>query len=102
MAETGFRTLLVVGKNHAKIARKYSADKKGEPFVKYKKEDVTKLHITHLKVLEKDLKNTPQGSKEYNAFYEIYKIILEMSDEEFFEYLADDELYSINENGDIV
>lgn len=102
MTNNYFRTLLVIGNNHESIAKKYSADHTGEPIIRYKKCDANKLHETHVNVLTEAIKNCDKDSSEYEYYNKMLRYILEMTDDEYFEYLGDDTAFDFNENGDII
>ena len=88
-SNTGFRTLLVIGENHSEIAKKYSLDTQVEPYIRYRFDDVEKLHTTHMKTLEMLIKSVQDTNRElaekYRAMYEECR---EMDDFENYQQLT--------------
>lgn len=85
MARSVFRTVLVIGDNHEEIIKKYSLDTSVEPYVRYKRDDASKLQKQHLKFLESILTNPNFTMTERQK--EMYKnLYLDYKDMDEFEY----------------
>lgn len=60
-----FRTLLVVGDEHKKIANKYSLDRGVQPYIKYRFDDMAKLHEEHIQYYKKLLEHLSDKDNDY-------------------------------------
>lgn len=84
-----FRTLLVIGDNHAEIAKLYSLDTMVKPYLRYKFDNKTKYHIDQMKILEKQIQATQDTNpKLCNMYKDLYKKTSEMDDFEFYQQLT--------------
>lgn len=101
-----FRTLLVIGKDHKKIAAKYSATNfvGGEKKVKYKLTEAPRLHVLYLKTVEEIIKslqenpNVPHRQEQLDDYMDVYRRYSKMDDFMFYQALT--EIYEHDENGD--
>lgn len=91
MARSVFRTVLVIGDNHEEIIKKYSLDTVVEPYVRYKRDEASKLQKKHLQFLESILTNpnftmTERQKEMYKNMYLDFK---EMDDFDYYLHITD-------------
>lgn len=90
MTRSVFRTVLVIGDNHEEIIKKYSLDTVVKPYVKYKREEASKLQENQLLLLENLITNSllTLTEKQKELYKELYLSIKKMSDFEFYLYIT--------------
>lgn len=101
MARSLFRTVLVIGKNHEEIIKKYSLDTKVERYLKMKFDDAEKLRLKHLEFIEKVLTNKQVvlTDTQKEIYKNLYLDIKEMDSFEYFQKMTEGCYYD-EETGD--
>lgn len=87
MMRNTFRTILVIGDDHEKIVKKYSADTKVEKYVRMRLDDAEKERKDHIALIEKMLtdKRVPTlEESDYDKLKDFYLTLSHMDDFEYF------------------
>ena len=91
MVKNIFRTVLVIGKNHEEIIKKYSLDTKVEKYLKMKFDDAELLRQKHLDFIEKVLTNKKVilSERQKEIYKDLYLDIKDMDEFEYFQKMTD-------------
>ena len=86
MTKITYRTILVIGDEHEKIVKKYSADTKVKKYVKMKFCDAEKERISHIKFIESILtdKRITLSDAQYDLYKETYLLLNAMDSLKYF------------------
>ena len=100
MATPSHFTLIVIGENPDEIVKKYDKNNDTEPHILYYKDKSKKYRDNALKTYKSALENNSFGGSKKNYLEEIIEAISDMTDKEYFEFLAQDNAY--DDNGNII
>lgn len=82
---SNYRTVLVIGDNHKELIKKFSADTKGEKYIKYKYSEAANYRKKYLDTLNELCKTNENNIN----LKEVRNLVSEMDDQEYYDYLTE-------------